>query len=95
MYRNKYAFLSPFFFQFSSSGASERLPKAFGLIYLLFPVANIHPDMRRKDLMQAVIELLNGDEPAEVHEEAAFTLGNLCVDCTCGISFPELFITNL
>lgn len=45
--------------------------------------------------MQAVIELLNGDEPAEVHEEAAFTLGNLCVDCTCGISFPELFITNL
>ncbi|KAJ3225680.1 Armadillo repeat-containing protein 3 [Clydaea vesicula] len=41
---------------------------------------DIHPDMRRKEVIEGIIALLNTEEAAEVIDEAAFALANCAKD---------------
>ncbi|KAJ3129438.1 Eukaryotic translation initiation factor 2B, subunit 4 delta, 67kDa, partial [Physocladia obscura] len=43
-------------------------------------LAEIHPEMRKKELLDSIISLLSVDEIPEVQDEAAFTLANLAKD---------------
>ncbi|KAI9350808.1 armadillo-type protein [Obelidium mucronatum] len=43
-------------------------------------LAEIHPEMRKKELLETVVSLLAVDEPPEVQDEAAFTVANLARD---------------
>ncbi|KAJ1553481.1 Armadillo repeat-containing protein 3 [Cladochytrium tenue] len=43
-------------------------------------IGDIHPEMRRKDLLERIISLLATDEAPEVQDEAAFAAANLAKD---------------
>ncbi|KAJ3018681.1 UNVERIFIED_CONTAM: hypothetical protein HDU68_011024 [Siphonaria sp. JEL0065] len=43
-------------------------------------LAEIHPEMRRKDLLETIVTLLAVEEPPEVQDEAAFAVANLAKD---------------
>ncbi|KAJ3207343.1 Eukaryotic translation initiation factor 2B, subunit 4 delta, 67kDa, partial [Entophlyctis luteolus] len=43
-------------------------------------LAEIHNEMRKKELLETIVSLLSPDEPAEVQDEAAFALANLAKD---------------
>ncbi|KAJ3068833.1 Armadillo repeat-containing protein 3 [Rhizoclosmatium hyalinum] len=47
---------------------------------LILSAAEIHVEMRRRDLLETIVSLLATQEPPEVQDEAAFTIANLAKD---------------
>jgi hypothetical protein len=48
---------------------------------IVIRLAELHPEMRKKELIDTLIALLNPEELPEVQDEAAFALANLAKDC--------------
>ena len=44
-------------------------------------IGELHPDMRKREVFDLLINNLGPEEAAEIHDEAAAALGNLSKDC--------------
>ena len=44
-------------------------------------IDEIHPDLRKRELIEVLISSLNTEEASEVQDEAAFAMANLARDC--------------
>ncbi|KAJ3115661.1 hypothetical protein HDU96_000279 [Phlyctochytrium bullatum] len=55
----------------------------------------LHPEMRRKDLIESLIKLISAEEAPEVQDEAAFALASLAKDCKIAIRhMPNAVVAN-
>ena len=47
----------------------------------IFNLAEMHPDLKRKDLIQSLIQIISKEESVEILDDAAAALANLAKDC--------------
>ncbi|KAJ3162947.1 Armadillo repeat-containing protein 3, partial [Irineochytrium annulatum] len=64
----------------SSSKENALKKAAVACIAACTELSEIHPEMRKKELIEALILLLGPEEPVEVQDEAAFSLASLAKD---------------